>query len=119
MNFTTLLKNIEGDTPDEIVTELKEKHFGGKTALYVELENDNYHTAQYILAKGRISLQWIESEQTKVVYDAKKTMVAMNRIGLAISVNPSDSIDDFTSVAVRHDYTEVETDEAVYGKGKR
>ncbi|CCQ21018.1 Acetyl-coenzyme A synthetase [Listeria monocytogenes] len=63
----------------EIVTELKEKHFGGKTALYVELENDNYHTAQYILAKGRISLQWIESEQTKVVYDAKKTMVAMNK----------------------------------------
>ncbi|EAG4095363.1 DNA polymerase I, partial [Listeria monocytogenes] len=48
MNFTTLLKNIEGDTPEEskelkelffeIVTELKEQHFGGKTALYVELE---------------------------------------------------------------------------------
>ncbi|MCL1380676.1 hypothetical protein MUX73_14415, partial [Listeria monocytogenes] len=58
MNFTRLLKNIEGDTPEEtkelkelsfeIVTELKEKHFGGITALYVELENDNYHTANFI-----------------------------------------------------------------------
>ncbi|MBC8922092.1 DNA polymerase I, partial [Escherichia coli] len=34
-------------------------------------------------------------------------------------LNPSDSIDDFTSVAIRHDYTEVETDEAVYGKGAK
>lgn len=158
MNFTTLLKNIEGDTPEEakelkelsfeIVTELKEKHFGGKTALYVELENDNYHTANFIgltvhssqgtyfftketAENSEAFREWIESEQTKVVYDAKKTMVAMNRIGLAISgitfdimlasylLNPSDSIDDFTSVAVRHDYTEVETDEAVYGKGAK
>ncbi|MCW77818.1 DNA polymerase I, partial [Listeria monocytogenes] len=158
MNFTTLLKNIEGDTPEEakelkelsfeIVTELKEKHFGGKTALYVELENDNYHTANFIgltvhssqgtyfftketAENSEAFREWVESEQTKVVYDAKKTMVAMNRIGLAISgitfdimlasylLNPSDSIDDFTSVAVRHDYTEVETDEAVYGKGAK
>ncbi|EAK9117520.1 DNA polymerase I, partial [Listeria monocytogenes] len=148
----------EGDTPEEakelkelsfeIVTELKEKHFGGKTALYVELENDNYHTANFIgltvhssqgtyfftketAENSEAFREWVESEQTKVVYDAKKTMVAMNRIGLAISgitfdimlasylLNPSDSIDDFTSVAVRHDYTEVETDEAVYGKGAK
>ncbi|EAE3019168.1 DNA polymerase I, partial [Listeria monocytogenes] len=119
-----------------------------KTALYVELENDNYHTANFIgltvhssqgtyfftketAENSEAFREWIESEQTKVVYDAKKTMVAMNRIGLAISgitfdimlasylLNPSDSIDDFTSVAVRHDYTEVETDEAVYGKGAK
>ncbi|EGD3653265.1 DNA polymerase I, partial [Listeria monocytogenes] len=158
MNFTTLLKNIEGDTPEEskelkelsfeIVTELKEQHFGGKTALYVELENDNYHTANFIgltvhssqgtyfftketAESSEAFRKWVESDQTKVVYDAKKTIVAMNRIGLAISgitfdimlasylLNPSDSIDDFTSVAVRHDYTEVETDEAVYGKGAK
>ncbi|EGD0346886.1 DNA polymerase I, partial [Listeria monocytogenes] len=154
----TLLKNIEGDTPEEskelkelsfeIVTELKEQHFGGKTALYVELENDNYHTANFIgltvhssqgtyfftketAESSEAFRKWVESDQTKVVYDAKKTIVAMNRIGLAISgitfdimlasylLNPSDSIDDFTSVAVRHDYTEVETDEAVYGKGAK
>ncbi|EHZ3605300.1 DNA polymerase I, partial [Listeria monocytogenes] len=158
MNFTTLLKNIEGDTPEEskelkelsfeIVTELKEQHFGGKTALYVELENDNYHTANFIgltvhssqgtyfftketAESSEAFRKWVESDQTKVVYDAKKTIVAMNRIGLAISgitfdimlasylLNPSDSINDFTSVAVRHDYTEVETDEAVYGKGAK
>lgn len=152
------MKNIEGDTPEEtkelkelsfeIVTELKEKHFGGKTALYVELENDNYHTANFIgltvhssqgtyfftketAESSEVFRKWVESDQTKVVYDAKKTMVAMNRIGLAISgitfdimlasylLNPSDSIDDFTSVAIRHDYTEVETDEAVYGKGAK
>ncbi|HFI5758786.1 TPA: DNA polymerase I, partial [Listeria monocytogenes] len=147
-----------GDTPEEskelkelsfeIVTELKEQHFGGKTALYVELENDNYHTANFIgltvhssqgtyfftketAESSEAFRKWVESDQTKVVYDAKKTIVAMNRIGLAISgitfdimlasylLNPSDSIDDFTSVAVRHDYTEVETDEAVYGKGAK
>ncbi|HAK1433772.1 TPA: DNA polymerase I, partial [Listeria monocytogenes] len=123
-------------------------HFGGKTALYVELENDNYHTANFIgltvhssqgtyfftketAESSEVFRKWVESDQTKVVYDAKKTMVAMNRIGLAISgitfdimlasylLNPSDSIDDFTSVAIRHDYTEVETDEAVYGKGAK
>ncbi|HAK1470709.1 TPA: DNA polymerase I, partial [Listeria monocytogenes] len=121
---------------------------GGKTALYVELENDNYHTANFIgltvhssqgtyfftketAESSEVFRKWVESDQTKVVYDAKKTMVAMNRIGLAISgitfdimlasylLNPSDSIDDFTSVAIRHDYTEVETDEAVYGKGAK
>ncbi|EAD2324575.1 DNA polymerase I, partial [Listeria monocytogenes] len=120
----------------------------GKTALYVELENDNYHTANFIgltvhssqgtyfftketAESSEAFRKWVESDQTKVVYDAKKTIVAMNRIGLAISgitfdimlasylLNPSDSIDDFTSVAVRHDYTEVETDEAVYGKGAK
>ncbi|HHP9962245.1 TPA: DNA polymerase I, partial [Listeria monocytogenes] len=117
-------------------------------ALYVELENDNYHTANFIgltvhssqgtyfftketAESSEAFRKWVESDQTKVVYDAKKTIVAMNRIGLAISgitfdimlasylLNPSDSIDDFTSVAVRHDYTEVETDEAVYGKGAK
>ncbi len=158
MNFTTLLKNIEGDTAEEakelkelsfeIVTELKEQHFGGKTALYVELENDNYHTANFIgltvhssqgtyfftketAEKSAVFRNWVESDETKVVYDAKKTMVAMNRIGFAIKgvtfdimlasylLNPSDSIDDFTSVAVRHDYTEIETDEAIYGKGAK
>ncbi|HHQ1158316.1 TPA: DNA polymerase I, partial [Listeria innocua] len=158
MNFTTLLKNIEGDTAEEakelkelsfeIVTELKEQHFGGKTALYVELENDNYHTANFIgltvhssqgtyfftketAEKSVVFRNWVESDEIKVVYDAKKTMVAMNRIGFAIKgvtfdimlasylLNPSDSIDDFTSVAVRHDYTEVETDEAIYGKGAK
>ncbi len=114
----------------------------------MELENDNYHTANFIgltvhssqgtyfftketAESSEAFRKWVESDQTKVVYDAKKTIVAMNRIGLAISgitfdimlasylLNPSDSIDDFTSVAVRHDYTEVETDEAVYGKGAK
>ncbi|EFR93782.1 DNA polymerase I, partial [Listeria innocua FSL J1-023] len=110
--------------------------------------NDNYHTANFIgltvhssqgtyfftketAEKSAVFRDWVESEETKVVYDAKKTMVAMNRIGFAIKgvtfdimlasylLNPSDSIDDFTSVAVRHDYTEVETDEAIYGKGAK
>lgn len=158
MQFTTLLKNIEGDTPEEakelkeltfeVVTELTEKHFGGKTALYVELENDNYHTANFIgltihSDKGTYFFtketaenspafkEWVESDASKVVYDAKKTMVAMHRLGYTVSgitfdimlasylLNPSDSIADFTSVAIRHDYTEVETDEAVYGKGAK
>ncbi|EFS00003.1 DNA polymerase I, partial [Listeria seeligeri FSL N1-067] len=124
------------------------KHFGGKTALYVELENDNYHTANFIgltihSDKGTYFFtketaenspafkEWVESDASKVVYDAKKTMVAMHRLGYAVSgitfdimlasylLNPSDSIADFTSVAIRHDYTEVETDEAVYGKGAK
>ncbi|PZF89666.1 DNA polymerase I [Listeria ivanovii] len=158
MQFTTLLKNMEGDTPGEtkelkeltfeVVTDLTEKHFGGKTALYVELENDNYHTANFIgltvhssngtyfftkeTAENSSAFKtWVESGAAKVVYDAKKTMVAMHRLGYAISgitfdimlasylLNPSDSIGDFTSVAVRHDYTEVETDEAIYGKGAK
>ncbi|EFR90664.1 DNA polymerase I, partial [Listeria innocua FSL S4-378] len=110
--------------------------------------DDNYHTANFIgltvhssqgtyfftketAEKSVVFRNWVESDETKVVYDAKKTMVAMNRIGFAIKgvtfdimlasylLNPSDSIDDFTSVAVRHDYTEVETDEAIYGKGAK
>ncbi|EAE4191070.1 DNA polymerase I, partial [Listeria monocytogenes] len=106
-------------------------HTANFIGLTVHSSQGTYFFTKETAENSEAFREWIESEQTKVVYDAKKTMVAMNRIGLAISgitfdimlasylLNPSDSIDDFTSVAVRHDYTEVETDEAVYGKGAK
>lgn len=106
-------------------------HTANFIGLTVHSSQGTYFFTKETAESSEAFRKWVESDQTKVVYDAKKTIVAMNRIGLAISgitfdimlasylLNPSDSIDDFTSVAVRHDYTEVETDEAVYGKGAK
>lgn len=61
----------------------------------------------------------------------KKVTVALHRMEIEISgisfdimlasylLNPSETIDDFASVASLHDYENVETDEAIYGKGAK
>lgn len=160
MNFTSLLKNMKVETAIEeqesmqpvefeIKTKLAAQDFGKHTALYLELDGENYHTAAIIGAaisseKGHFYFNaetlknseafatWLQDpNQGKAVYDAKKTIVALHQIGLASEgilfdfmiasyvLDPSQSIDDFASVANRYQYTQIETDDAVFGKGAK
>ncbi|MBC2283225.1 DNA polymerase I [Listeria booriae] len=159
LGFATLLKNLQGDVaepdkaleniPFEIVSEITDAHLEDTMALYVELDNDNYHTAPFIgiavhskkgvyfaneeAVKQSPAFQtWLEDEsKEKTVYDAKKTIVGLSKFDIAVAgitfdimlasylLNPSDTIDDFASVAISHDYDAVNTDESIYGKGAK
>ncbi len=158
MDFKTILKNFDDATTEkqplaaiefETITEFTSAHYADKTALYIELENENYHTARFVgfavhstkgtfffnekTAKASDAFKnFLSSKKSqKIVYDAKKTKVAASRLGIisegltfdimlaSYLLNPSDTIDDFSSVVVRHDYENVQTDEAVYGKGAK
>lgn len=160
MNFTSLLKNISAEDPEEekielqgidvaIKTDVSPEDFGKHTSFYIELQGENYHTADIIgvaissdkgnfyysaatIQNSTAFADWIsDPNQTKAVYDAKKTMVTLNRLGLPCEgilfdfmlasyvLDPSQTIDDFASVASRYDYTQVEADELVFGKGAK
>lgn len=160
MDFKSILKNLDGESTDEataevgkidfeIVTTLTEAHFASPASLYVELENDNYHTAPFVgfslhseagtfyftaetAQKSSAFKEWaLSKDKTKLVYDAKKITVALHRLGLEMQgikfdvmlasylLNPSETIDDFASVARQHNFSNVQTDEAVYGKGAK
>ncbi|WP_088825205.1 MULTISPECIES: DNA polymerase I [Listeria] len=158
MDFKSILKNFDDEATEkqplaeiefETITAFTSAHYADKTALYIELENENYHTAGFVgfavhSSKGTFFFNektaqaseafknWLSSEKSqKIVYDAKKTKVAASRLGIlsegltfdimlaSYLLNPSDNIDDFASVVVRHDYDNVQTDEAIYGKGAK
>ena len=67
----------------------------------------------------------------KYVYDAKRTIVALNKLGIGIQgiefdlllasyiLNPSENIHDFSDVAKAHNYNQVQSDDTVYGKGAK
>lgn len=131
------------------VESIDEALFTDQMALYVEILEDNYHSgtiAGFGLAsdKGNVYLpveaalqseafkDWAEDEtKKKHVYDGKRSIVSLRRQGIALKgidfdlllvsylINPSESTTDFAGVAQRHGYTNVQTDEAVYGKGAK
>jgi DNA polymerase-1 len=158
MDFKSILKNLDTEenvqveleeVEIETITSFTEDHYAEKTAIYIELENENYHTAGFVglavhSSKGTFFFNeetakssetfknWLSDEKyKKIVYDAKKTKVAASRLGIlsegltfdimlaSYLLNPSETIDDFASVVTRHDYTRVQTDEAIYGKGAK
>ncbi|WP_099221285.1 DNA polymerase I [Listeria costaricensis] len=158
LEFKQILKNLEqGDAAQteelkeisfETLAVVKKEHFGKKTALYIEMDGDNYHTAPIIgfalhsdkgtyyfneeTAKNSPEFTaWLGSDAEKVTYDAKKVAVVSQRFGVRSAgivfddmlasylLNPSETIDDFYSVAERHGETDVQSDEAVYGKGAK
>ncbi|RST76565.1 DNA polymerase I [Siminovitchia acidinfaciens] len=133
----------------QTVESIDEGIFTEQMALYVEILEDNYHTgtiAGFGLSseKGNVFLpteaalqsetfkNWAEDETMKKhVYDGKRSIVSLRKHGVALKgidfdlllvsylLNPSESTTDFAGVAKRHGYTNVQTDEAVYGKGAK
>ncbi|MCS4485671.1 DNA polymerase I [Staphylococcus americanisciuri] len=76
-------------------------------------------------------IQWLENPHAaKVTYDAKKLYIAMKRLGIALKhvtfdamlasylIDPSQTIDDVSSVMSRFADTYVQEDVVIYGKGK-
>ncbi|MGD6899176.1 DNA polymerase I [Bacillus infantis] len=160
LGFNSLLEKIGGEVPEETPAPLEDIQFetaenilddlfADETAFYVEMLEENYHTAKiagfsaasgngvyFIPAELALSSEtfkkWAEDEsKKKIVYDAKRTEVSLRHHGIHLKgvefdlliasyiINPSESIEDFASVAKRHGYNGVQTDDAVYGKGAK
>ncbi|MCU9614178.1 DNA polymerase I [Caldibacillus lycopersici] len=119
------------------------------SALYIEIIEDNYQNAPILgitvindndnyyiplkTAMGSDSFKaWLEDEtMKKFVYDAKRSIVSLRKHGVELRgiafdlliasyiLNPSENIQDFSDVAKVHGYTNISSDEAVYGKGAK
>ncbi|KYD10801.1 DNA polymerase I [Heyndrickxia sporothermodurans] len=135
------------DLPYEIVENITEELFTSESSLYVEILEDNYHTGEIIglgmsnqngtyffpadeALKSPLFKNWAEDEtKKKFVYDGKAAIVSLRRFGIDLKgidfdlliasylLNPSENVDDFASVAKRHGFTDIQSDEQVYGKG--
>lgn len=117
--------------------------------LQIELDDENYHTAKVVgfalgnvehwfatnnveLLNDEVLVKLLENNDVKKnVFDAKKTYVALNNLGIKLAgvnfdlllasylLNPANNSNDVAVVAREHEYQNVKTDEEVYGKGAK
>jgi DNA polymerase-1 len=139
------LKEIEFTITEEISADL----FTDEGSLYIEILEENYQHGKIVglslkndnglfyfpaeaAAASDAFKNWAEDETAvKHVYDAKRSIVALRRKGITLKgidfdlliasylLNPSENVDDFTSVASRHGFDNIEKDELIYGKGAK
>ncbi|MCM3002771.1 DNA polymerase I [Priestia koreensis] len=159
LGFNTLLEKLgyEGDTVSEelenlevtTVEEVTEDMLVSPSALIVELFDENYHhsdiigfglvneSGEYFIPasvglQSDVFIQWLEDQEAeKIVFDAKRSVVALKWKNIDIKginfdilmasylLNPADSNEDLSTVARTKGYSQVQTDEAVYGKGAK
>ena len=159
LGFATLIEKMdpvkaqENEVLEEIdytfVKEITPELFTDDTALYVEILEDNYHTAPIIglaisNAKGTFFIERdkaVESDvfkewagnpdMKKTVHDVKKTTVALHREGIELKgasfdlflasyvLNPAEPEVDMADLAKKHNAGHIQTDEHVYGKGAK
>lgn len=157
MNFKSFLDklNVTEDTSAleevsfKVVDRFSADMFTSEMALYVEMLGDNYHTEDVVavawgtkkqiyvttdlaLFENEDFLTWLEAANSKQVYDAKRTYVALKRytekqaqgidfdvLLAAYLLDTNDNSNDIAGVARHYDYNEVQSDEAVYGKGAK
>ncbi|WP_455661576.1 DNA polymerase I [Pradoshia sp.] len=159
LGFATLIEKLdpvkaeEEDILEEIdytfIKEITEDIFTEDTALYVEILEDNYHTAPIIglavsNAKGiffmetdtavqsEVFKRWAENpDMKKTVHDAKQAVVALHRHGIELKgvafdlflasyvLNPAEPEVDMADLAKKHLAGHIQTDEHVYGKGAK
>lgn len=138
-------KEIEFDIASTVESDM----FTENSALYVEILDDNYQTGEIvgfglvnengnIFLPKKVALQseafkkWAEDEtMPKQTYDAKRSIVALKQHGIELKgidfdlllasylLNPSGSTTDFAGIAHAHGYSDISSDEAIYGKGAR
>lgn len=128
---------------------LEEKHLHSPSALYIEMLEENYHLgevagvaianeagifymdATYALKNDRFR-SWAEDDQTVIyTFDAKRTVVALGWKGISLNgvtfdiqmasylIDPSAGSHEIADITSRKDGVQVQTDEAIYGKGKK
>lgn len=158
LGFHSLLEKMEVPQEEKveqevlevrIVKEVSPSMFAKENALYIEMVEDNYHYADIVgisisnvnghfyipievANESEAFKQWLNDESSqKIVFDAKRSIVALNRLGAflqgivfdiqlaAYIINPSDKFVDFTSIAHQYGFKQISTDEAVYGKGAK
>lgn len=133
----------------EVVHEFHEDMFTTDMALYVEMMGDNYHTEDIVgvawgtkekiyvtndlaIFENESFYSWLaDPTRLKKVYDAKRTYVALNRYttktkGIDFDVllgayllDTNEKSTDIEGIAAHYGYHEVQSDEAVYGKGAK
>lgn len=158
MDFHSFLKKIAPEKLDDlslselkisVVETLKPEYFGETNALYVEMLGENYHTTEISavvfghkeqfyclknleLVKDPLFQQFLANEtQEKIVFDAKRTFVALHRLGGTLKgidfdlllasylLNPDNNANDLATIAKNFSYEDIATDETVYGKGAK
>ncbi|WP_368259430.1 DNA polymerase I [Enterococcus sp. 2201sp1_2201st1_C11_2201SCRN_220225] len=148
LNITEDVPDME-DVLFEVVREFKAEMFAPEMALYVEMLGENYHTEEIVgvawgtakkiyvtdelsLFENQYFLDWLANGANKKVYDAKRTYVALNRYAsqkltkvhfdvllAAYLLDTNDNANDIAGVARHYDYQEIQSDEAIYGKGAK
>ncbi|MFS0865236.1 DNA polymerase I [Fredinandcohnia sp. 179-A 10B2 NHS] len=95
-------------------------------------ENGNYYISTKLALESEAFQKWAKDKNNKkTVYDAKKSIVALRWKGIELRgtdfdcliasyiLNPSDSTEDIAAIAKVKGITDVNSDEAVYGKGAK
>jgi DNA polymerase I len=139
------LTEIDYQIPESITADL----FADDNFLYEEIIDENYHYAdiigfslvnkngQYFIPTD-MALQseafktWAEDEEKKkTVYDAKRSEVALRRYDIHLKgvvfdtliasyiIDPSENIEDLSSIAKRYNIHNIQSDESFYGKGAK
>lgn len=133
----------------KVVRDVNEEIFAEKSALVVEIIEENYHEADIIgfsivSEKGKLFIpseialsspvfkNWLEDESAKkYVFDAKQALVSLKWRGILLKgiefdlliasylLNPAETNHEITDVAKRNGYLSINADEAVYGKGAK
>ncbi|TFJ93910.1 DNA polymerase I [Lentibacillus salicampi] len=141
----TELKHIDYTIADEVTADM----LGDESAVVLEMLEENYHygriegigvvnqsNAYFIPTETAVESEafktWVEdSNRSKVVFDAKKTLVALLNKGIHIRgitfdmfltsylLNPAENNHDIPAIAHRMGKTDVLYDEEVYGKGAK
>lgn len=157
LNFQSFLNKLSPEHLPEVklselkierIKEIKPEYFVEKNALYVEILEDNYHTSTiqgvafghddnfYLLedvslVKDPLFVEFLQdTTKEKVVFDAKKTMVALNRLGVTSDfsfdvllasylLNTNENANDVALIAKAFGYDDIQLDEVVYGKGAK
>ncbi|MFC5558329.1 DNA polymerase I [Ureibacillus thermophilus] len=133
----------------QIVRELTKEHFSDSMAVHVEMENEQYHTCQIlgfgftdgtktffvpadVLNESELLKAYLEDEtKKKYMSDLKAAQCILKRQGVTLRgvefdlllasyiLNPAISGDDVATLAKEFGYTNVHSNEAVYGKGAK
>jgi DNA polymerase I len=133
----------------QILSDITADVFADDNYFYVEVLEDNYHYADIIgfsvvnenghyflptdnALKSEAFKNWAEDEEKKkTVYDAKRSEVALRRYGIHLKgvdfdtfiasyiINPSESIEDLSSIAKKYEVYNIQSDELFYGKGAK
>lgn len=147
-DFTETAKEQEA-IEVEIVEEVMPHMLADKMAVHVELENDHYHDCEAIgiaLTDGARTIYipgshaftnevlklWLEDEtKQKLMADSKAAQAMLQRKGIELQgvtfdlglagyiADPSISGDDVQALAKEFGYTDVQSNDAVYGKGAK
>ncbi len=160
MNFNKFLSDINANSTEHMedvkYEQLSEDNIDNlsgtddnEVTFYLAMDGDNYHTGKFFgfalkigdtnYVSDDVSLldndhikNILESEDVaKNVFDAKRTYVGLNRLGIHLRnvsfdlllssylLDTNDNSNDLGKVANRHDYYEVQSDDDVYGKGAK